>query len=211
MTTVTIAVASAIATPGANQSAAANMAYPAHYPRHAPRPKATTAGHGGGSANATGFAGRSRQKCSSRHKQKRLATAVAAFMPQALQAVHGGSGAHATRNSGRPRRLRRSRHRHFRPSTAAAPLTPQAFQAIHIGSATPAASNTTVGVTAIVGSAAPTTGPPLTPPVEIEAPPCAVALRAAARASDHQLTQTEVTLRCIRLYTAPGGPHGSPT
>ena len=201
-----------------------------HGRRHVPplpslRSKATTAGHGGGSVHATGFAGWSRRQRRSRHRLCKPVTAAAALtpqetatghgdtllMPQALQAGHGGSTAHATGISGRPRRQRRSRHRHFRPSTAAAPLTPNALQSIHIGSATPAASNTTVGVTAIVGSAALTTGPPLTPPVEIEAPPCAVALRAAARASDHQLTQTEVTLRCIRLYTAPGGPHGSPT
>ncbi len=158
-------------------------------------------------------------------RQRRLATAVVAFMSQALQAGHGGSGAHATGFASRSRRQRRSRHRHFRPSTATASLMPQAFQAVHCGSAAHAKCFAVhphrqcnschkqynrrrhCHCRQRRSNHRPTTDSP----VEIEAPPCAVALRAAARASDHQLTQTEVTLRCIRLYTAPGGPHGSPT
>ncbi len=141
-------------------------------------PQALQAGHGGSGAHATGFASRSRRQHRSRHRHFRPSTAAASPTPQATAAVHGGSAAHAASNSGRPRRQHRSyhrlcrlaphrqcrpRHKQQQPSTAAAPLTPQAFQSIHIGSATPAASNTTVGVTAIVGSAASTTGPPLTP------------------------------------------------
>ena len=125
-----------------------------HGRRHVPplpslRPKATTAGHGGGSVHVTGFAGRSRRQRRSRHRLCKPVTAAAALtpqetatghgdtllMPQALQAGHGGSTAHATGISGRPRRQRRSCPRHFRPSTAAAPLTPQATAAGHGDSA----------------------------------------------------------------------------
>ena len=202
--------------------------------------QALQAGHGGSGAHATGFASRSRRQRRSRHKKQRLVmvtrcschklckpvTAAAPLTPQAFQAVHGDSVAHAPGISGRPRQQRRSRHKQQRLVTATAPLTPQAFQAVH-GSSAAHAKCFAVHPHRQCNSChkqynrrrhchcrqrrsnhRPTTD---SPPVEIEAPPCAVALRAAARASDHQLTQTEVTLRCIRLYTAPGGPHGSPT
>ena len=201
-----------------------------HGRRHVPplpslRPKATTAGHGGGSVHATGFAGWSRRQRRSRHRLCKPVTAAAPLTPQAFQAVHDDSVAHAPGISGRPRQQRRSRHKQQRLVTATASLMPQTFQAVH-GSRAAHAKCFAVHPHRQRNSCRkqynrrrhchcrqrrsnhrPTTDSP----VEIEAPPCAVALRASARASDHQLTQTEVTLRCIRLYTAPGGPHGSPT